>query len=90
MQYFKATNRLSLRQQIMRHKGRHCEATLWCWRRPAGSIVVVPQDAAGNDLETLAIWVCGVHKQRAMEAAREWAQAYEDAYNNKIDIKEAK
>lgn len=82
--------RLTLRQKIMKRKGRHCEATLLCVRRPAGSVVVIPEDDDGNELGKLAIWVCKVHKHRALDAARVWVKKFEAEHRSRAIAKEAK
>lgn len=71
---------MSLRRMILKHKGHFCAATLWCWRRPAGSLVVIPQDKNGRELGTFAINVCKKHKTAALSAAKEWAEHYEQLH----------
>lgn len=75
-----------LRRFIIKHKGKRCEAVVWCPRSPVGSVVAIPEDKDGNELAQMAIWVCGVHKLAAMDAAREYAQEYEHNH----ELKEAK
>lgn len=68
---------MNIRRWIIKRKGNRCEAWVWCWRRPIGSVIAIPEGPNGEELGQLAIWVCAVHKEAATDAAEKFAKNYE-------------
>lgn len=63
---------------IKKHKGnRRCEAKVLCFRRAQGTVIAIPEDENGDEIERVGMLSCSKHRLGAEIAAREYAEGVE-------------